>query len=158
MNVEVVQKRLWEQSQQHRKHRESDTPLFPVDRYEGRIRNLMDLMHQPQWIAAACDRVLKRSRGKVSGVDRMTPADFERRRDFHLLESGRPGRMDTKALALFRDGYRCRQCGVRVTNGNSEADHIVPVKRFANFQQANVPTNVQILCLDCHQDKTAASR
>ena len=53
MNVEVVQKRLWEQSQQHRKHRESDTPLFPVDRYEGRIRNLMDLMHQPQWIAAA---------------------------------------------------------------------------------------------------------
>ena len=66
MNVEVVQKRLWEQSQQHRKHRESDTPLFPVDRYEGRIRNLMDLVHQPQWIAAACDRVLKRSRGKVS--------------------------------------------------------------------------------------------
>ena len=62
MNVEVVQKRLWEQSQQHRKQRESDTPLFPVDRYEGRIRNLMDLMHQPQWIAAACDRVLTRSR------------------------------------------------------------------------------------------------
>ena len=62
MNVEIVQKRLWEQSQQHRKQRESDTPLFPVDRYEGRIRNLMDLMHQPQWIAAACDRVLKRSR------------------------------------------------------------------------------------------------
>ena len=30
MNVEVVQKRLWEQSQQHRKHRESDTPLFPL--------------------------------------------------------------------------------------------------------------------------------
>lgn len=84
MNVEVVQKRLWEQSQQHRKHRESDTPLFPVDRYEGRIRNLMDLMHQPQWIAAACDRVLKRSRGKVSGVDGVTPADFERRRRYQL--------------------------------------------------------------------------
>ncbi len=37
MNVEVVQKRLSERSQQHRKH-------------------------QPQWIAAARDRVLKRSR------------------------------------------------------------------------------------------------
>jgi RNA-directed DNA polymerase len=86
MNVEVVQKRLWEQSQQHRKQRESDTPLFPVDRYEGRIRNLMDLMHQPQWIAAACDRVLKRSRGKVSGVDQVTPADFERRRRYQLEE------------------------------------------------------------------------
>ena len=55
MNVEVVQRRLWEQSQQHRKHRESDTPLFPVNKYDGRVRNLMDLMHQPQWIAAACD-------------------------------------------------------------------------------------------------------
>jgi len=62
MNVDVVQKRLWEQSKQHREHRKSDSPLFPVDRYEGRHRNLMDLMHQPQWIAAACDRVLNRSR------------------------------------------------------------------------------------------------
>ena len=65
MNVEVVQRRLWEQSQQHRKHRESGLPLFPVDKYAGRVRNLMDLMHQPQWIAAACDRVLQRSRGKA---------------------------------------------------------------------------------------------
>jgi hypothetical protein len=39
MNVEVVQKRLWEQSQQHRKH-----------------------MHHPQRIAAGCGRVLKPSR------------------------------------------------------------------------------------------------
>jgi hypothetical protein len=78
--------------------------------------------------------------------------------DFRLLESGRPGRMDTKALALFRDGYRCRKCGVRVTYGSSEADHIEPVCRFASFQQANVPTNIQILCLECHKDKTAASR
>jgi len=78
--------------------------------------------------------------------------------DFQLLESGRPGRMDTKVLALFRDGYRCRKCGARVTYGNSEADHIIPVRRFASFQQANVPTNIQILCLECHQDKTAASR
>ncbi len=65
MNVEVVQKKLWEQSQQHREHRLSDSPLFPVNHYDGRVRNLMDLMHQPQWIAAACDRVLQRSRGKA---------------------------------------------------------------------------------------------
>jgi hypothetical protein len=31
-------------------------------------------------------------------------------------------------------------------------------KRFASFRQANVLTNIQILCLDCHKDKTAASR
>lgn len=47
---------------------ESDSPLFPVNHYEGRVRSLMDLMHQPQWIAAACDRVLKRShRSRHSG-------------------------------------------------------------------------------------------
>ena len=69
MNVEVVQKKLWEQSQQHREHRLSDSPLFPVNQYDGRVRNLMDLMHQPQWIAAACDRVLQRSCGKAAGVN-----------------------------------------------------------------------------------------
>lgn len=84
MNVDVVQKRLWEQSQQHRKHRESDSPLFPVDKYAGRIRNLMDLLHQPQWIAAACDRVLQRSRGKAAGVDRVTAADFHKKRRTEL--------------------------------------------------------------------------
>lgn len=84
MNVEVVQKRLWEQSQQHREHRETDSPLFPVDRYAGRVRNLMDLMHQPQWIAAACDRVLQRSRGKTAGVDGVTAAEFQRSRRAEL--------------------------------------------------------------------------
>jgi len=79
MNVEVVQRRLWEQSKQHREHRESDTPLFPVNKYEKRVRSLMDLMHQPQWIAAACERVLKRSRGKAAGVDGVTASNFQKR-------------------------------------------------------------------------------
>jgi len=48
MNVEVVQRRLWEQSQQHRKH-----------------------MHQPQRIATVCDRVLKRSNNQDSLESRM---------------------------------------------------------------------------------------
>lgn len=84
MNVDVVQRRLWEQSQQHRSHRESETPLFPVNKYEKRIRGLMDLMHQPQWIAAACDRVLRRSRRKAAGVDGVTVADFEKKRRTEL--------------------------------------------------------------------------
>ena len=84
MNVEVVQRRLWEQSQQHRQHRESDMPLFPVNQYDGRVRNLMDLMHQPQWIAAACDRVLQRSRGKAAGVDRVTASEFQQNRRANL--------------------------------------------------------------------------
>ena len=48
MNVEVVQRRLWEQPQQHRKH-----------------------MHQPQRIATVCDRVLKRSNNQGSLESRM---------------------------------------------------------------------------------------
>ncbi len=64
MNIEEVQRRLWEQSRAHRQNRESGIPLFPTNPYDGRIRNLMDLMHNPTWIAAACDRVLKRSRNE----------------------------------------------------------------------------------------------
>ncbi len=86
MNVEVVQKKLWEQSQQHREHRLSDTPLFPVNQYDGRVRKLMDLMHQPQWIAAACDRVLQRSRGKAAGVDRVLASEFQQNRRANLEE------------------------------------------------------------------------
>lgn len=84
MNVEVVQRRLWEQSQHQRELRESSTPLFPVNPCDGRARNLMDLMHQPQWIAAACDRVLQRSRGKAAGVDRVTVSEYQQNRRAHL--------------------------------------------------------------------------
>ena len=47
MNVEVVQRRLWERSQQHRKHRESDMPLFPVDPYDGRARSVTTSTYGP---------------------------------------------------------------------------------------------------------------
>ena len=76
MNIEEVQRRLWEQSHVHKQHRELGTPLFPTNPYDGRARNLMDLMHNPTWIAAACDRVLKRSHGKASGVDGVTTYEF----------------------------------------------------------------------------------
>ena len=84
MNIEEVQRRLWEQSQDHKQHRESGTPLFPTNPYDGRIRNLMDLMHNPTWIATACDRVLRRSRGKAAGVDGVRVCDFEKSREYWL--------------------------------------------------------------------------
>jgi group II intron reverse transcriptase/maturase len=46
----------------------------------------MDLLHNPTWIAAACDRVLKRSRGKAAGVDGVRVHEFERNRDRRLEE------------------------------------------------------------------------
>ena len=97
MNIEEVQRRLWEQSQTHRQIRESGTPLFPTNPYGGRIGNLMDLMHNPTWIAAACDRVLKRSRGKAPGVDGVRVKDFEKSRDL---------RLEQLRLELKRGTYR----------------------------------------------------
>lgn len=97
MNIDEVQRRLWEQSRIHKQHRESGTPLFPTNPYGGRNRNLMDLMHNPTWIAAACDRVLKRSRGKAAGVDGVSVPRFQRSRD-KLLEELR--------LELKRGTYR----------------------------------------------------
>ena len=35
---------------------------------------------------------------------------------------------------------------------------VVQKRHFVSFEQANVLTNVQILCLECQKDKTAASR
>ena len=86
MNIEEVQRRLWEQSQAHKRNRESGTPLFPTNPYDGRIGNLMDLMHNPTWIAAACERLLKRSRGKAAGVDGVRASDFEKSLDSNLEE------------------------------------------------------------------------
>ena len=97
MNIDEVQRRLWEQSQAHRQHRASGTPLFPTNPYGGRIRNLMDLMHNPMWIAAACDRMLKRSRGKASGVDGVTTREFARYRE---------SRLEKLRLELKRSTYR----------------------------------------------------
>jgi hypothetical protein len=68
----------------------------------------------------------------------------------------RPGRMDFKAWTLFRDGFRCRLCGIRVTYETSETDHIKPVSSFASYAQATHLLNLQTLCLECHQRKTSA--
>jgi len=78
MNVEEVQRRLWEQSKAHKQHKLSDMPLFPVNAYDGRIRNLMDLMHNPTWIQAAAEKVIHRSKGKAPGVDGVKTHEFER--------------------------------------------------------------------------------
>ena len=97
MNIEEVQRRLWEQSHAHKQHRESGTPLFPTNPYDGRARNLMDLMHNPTWIAAACDRVLKRSHGKAAGVDGVTAS--------RVRKEPEP-RLEQLRLELKRGTYR----------------------------------------------------
>jgi len=68
-------------------------------------------------------------------------------------ERMRFGNMDVKYAALRRDNYRCRNCGVSITDKTSQVDHLVPVKRFASFALANISENLQTLCLDCHWEK-----
>lgn len=97
MNVEEVQRRLWEQSQEHREHRESTTPLFPTNPYEQRVRNLMDLMHNPHWLRFAAERVLKRSYHKAPGVDGVTTRKFRK---------GIEGKLEALRLELKRGTYQ----------------------------------------------------
>jgi hypothetical protein len=118
MNIDEVQRRLWEQSRAHRQNRESGTPLFPTNPYDGRIRNLMDLMHSPTWIAAACDHVLKRSRGKASGVDGVTVHEFARNCEFRLenlrleLKRGTYRPLPLRRVEIPKANGKMRQLGI----------------------------------------------
>jgi len=97
MNVEEVQRRLWEQSGTHRQHRESGTPLFPTNPYDRRARNLMDLMHNPHWLREAAERVLRRSHNKAPGVDGVKTREFRK---------GLEGKLEELRLELKRGTYQ----------------------------------------------------
>jgi len=112
MNIEEVQQRLWEQSRVHRDVRESKGTLFADNHWAKRIRNLSDLIHHPEWIRAACDRVLERSRGKASGVDGERVYEFEK-----SLEN----KLEDLRLELKRGTYRpqpVRRVMIPKANGN----------------------------------------
>lgn len=76
MNIEEVQRKLWEQSLKHKEVVSRKDTLFAENAGGYRIKGLYDLMHQPDWIQAACERVLVRSRGKSSGIDAETVHTF----------------------------------------------------------------------------------
>ncbi len=115
MNVNEVQRRLWEQSHTHKAHRESGMPLFPTNPYASRIRNLMDLMHHPHWLRAAADRVMQRSRSKAPGVDGVTTRMFRK---------GYEGKIDELRLELKRGSYHpqpVRRVMIPKANGKMRA-------------------------------------
>ena len=92
MNVEEVQRRLWEQSKTHRENREANLPLFPTNPHDMRVRNISDLIHHPMWLGEAAERVFRRSKGKASGVDGITVAKFLE----HGRENAQTLRMELK--------------------------------------------------------------
>jgi len=115
MNVNEVQRRLWEQSHTHKAHRETGTSLFPTNPYASRIRNLMDLMHHPQWLWEAAERVMRRSRGKAPGVDGVTTRMFRK---------GYEGKIDALRLELKHGTYQphpVRRVMIPKANGKMRA-------------------------------------
>jgi retron-type reverse transcriptase len=115
MNIEEVQRRLWEESKVHKANRESSRPLFPVNPYEKRIRKLMDLMHNPTWLRAAAERTLTRSHGKKSGIDEVTASEFRKNLDSNI---------ETLRLELKHGTYQpkpVRQVLIPKANGKMRA-------------------------------------
>lgn len=115
MNVEEVQRRLWEQSHMHKQHRTSGTPLFPVNVYDDRARNLMDLMHHPHWLRVAAERVLRRSHNKAPGVDGVATREFRK---------GLDGKLESLRLELKRGTYQpqpVRRVMIPKANGKMRA-------------------------------------
>lgn len=61
-----------------------------------------------------------------------------------------------RASVMARDGYRCVQCGQEAT----EVNHIKPHYLFPpdEILKANLPSNLESLCLKCHAIVTAKQR
>jgi len=118
MNVEVVQRRLWEQSREHKRGRETAGTLFREDAWKMRIRSLYDLMHNPGWLEEACRRTLARSRWKASGVDKETVWRFEKNREYKLeclrqeLKHGTYRPHPTRRVMIDKDDGRKRPLGI----------------------------------------------
>jgi RNA-directed DNA polymerase len=115
MNIEEVQRSLWEKSRVHKTNRESSSPLFPVNPYEKRIRKLMDLMHNPTWLREAAERTLTRSHGKKPGIDEVIVSEFRKNLDDNL---------ETLRLELKRGTYQpkpVRQVLIPKANGKMRA-------------------------------------
>lgn len=111
MDIEEIQRRLWEQSREHKRSRETVGTLFAENPLRHRIRNLSDLMHHPQWLRTACEKVLTRSKGKASGVDRET---------VHSFEQGLENKLEGLRQELKRGTYQpqpVRRVMIPKTNG-----------------------------------------
>ena len=145
MKIEEVQRRLWEQSKEHREHSESNLPLFPVNPYDKRIRKLMDLIHNPTWLREAANRVLTRSYGKKLGVDGVTVGQFREKWDDNLEEL---------RLELKRGTYRpkpVRQAMIPKANGQMRALGI-PCLRDKIVQEAMRMALEPIFEVDFHDN------
>lgn len=61
--------------------------------------------------------------------------------------TGRVGVAQRKRIRE-RDGYCCKACGVAVRVG--QVDHVIPLDKGGSDEDSNL----QLMCDDCHVDKT----
>jgi len=61
---------------------------------------------------------------------------------------------DLKPQLLRNTKSRCQNCDVKVSTATSHLDHIKPRHKFKKPELADVITNLQILCITCHRNKT----
>ena len=145
MNIEEVQRRLWEESKAHKTHRKSSLPMLPTNPYDKRIRKLMDLMHNPTWLCNAAECVLRRSQGKASGVDKMIVNKFREKLDENI---------ERLRLELKRGTYRpkpVRQVLIPKANGKMRALGI-PCLRDKIVQEAIRMALEPIFEVEFHDD------
>ena len=77
-----------------------------------------------------------------------------------LVIESRKGLADRRREIMARDNYRCRWpgCGVKVTLGTGQVDHIRPRCVFGWKPDADKPENLWTLCLEHHRIKTENDR
>lgn len=56
---------------------------------------------------------------------------------------------------IERDGFRCQVCGRILNFYNFEIDHIKPLHKMTEHEDAYDTDNLQTLCGTCHSYKTA---
>lgn len=72
-----------------------------------------------------------------------------------------PNWKSQRLLALVRDKYKCRACGIDNDNCKSaygrglDVDHIVPFHNFSSYRKANELSNLQCMCASCHRIEEA---
>jgi DEAD/DEAH box helicase domain-containing protein len=57
-----------------------------------------------------------------------------------------------------RDQYKCQLCGLQEAGSEHHVHHKVPFRLFSSAAEANMPSNLVLLCSRCHQQVEAAVR
>lgn len=86
---------------------------------------------------------------EAEGRQYSTPVHAEIEKGWGSGRGGRPWRRKREAI-LQRDKYTCQRCGIVTID--LEVDHIVNIAQGGTEDDSNL----QALCIPCHQAKTAA--